>query len=214
MEQLNRLTAIAFCTKQNYYNNFTSDAKIVTISQTGRKYIQFELTPAFVANGQAFSIIKIHGLSFLYNQIRKMVAAISLVARLQCPPAWLSRALTGRAENKTAIPTAPGEYLMLIKQEFSGHANSEEVKLYGEILSNREEINKKAMEFRAEKVLPQILKTEKDVWESFNLTMDQFSEKVDGYELAKQTILREIEIGKKLAENKVTIEVQMKADAK
>ena len=70
------------------------------------------------------------------------------------------------------------------------------------------------MEFRAEKVLPQILKTEKDVWESFNLTMDQFSEKVDGYELAKQTILREIEIGKKLAENKVTIEVQMKADAK
>lgn len=136
-----------------------------------------------------------------------MVAAISLVARLQCPPAWISRALTGRPENRTNIPTAPGEYLMLIKQEFSGHANSEEAKLYGEILSNREEINKKAMEFRSEKILPQILATEKSVWESFNQTMDQFSEKVDGYELAKQTILREIEIGKTLAKNKVTIEV-------
>ena len=214
MAPLNRLTTIAFCTRQNYYNNFTSDSKIVTVSQTGRKYIQFELTPAFVENGQAFSTIKIHGLSFLYNQIRKMVAAVALIARLQCPPAWLSRALTGRPENRTNIPTAPGEYLMLVKQEFSGHANSEEARLYGDILSNREDVNKKAMEFRAEKILPQILKTDRTVWESFNQTMDQFGEKVDGYELARQTILREIEIGKTLAKNKVTIEVQMKADSK
>ena len=84
--------------------------------------------------------------------------------------------------------------------------------MYGEILSDRADVNQKAMEFRETQILPQILGTEQTVWESFNQTMDQFADKVDGYDLAEQTILREIEIGKKLAQNKVTIEVQMKAE--
>ena len=103
---------------------------------------------------------------------------------------------------------------MLVKQEFNGHTGSEEARLYGDILANRQEINDKAMEFREQHILPQILKTKRSVWEDFNQTMNQFGEKADGYDLAKQSILREIEIGKKLAENKVTIEVPVKTDSK
>ena len=69
-----------------------------------------------------------------------MIGALVLVARGQCPVSWLSRALTGRTELNTDVPTAPGQYLLLVRKEFKGYENSEECKLYGQILCNKDEV--------------------------------------------------------------------------
>ena len=69
-----------------------------------------------------------------------MIAAVCMVARGQCPVTWLFRALSGKVEFKTDIPVAPGQYLTLNKPEFKGNEHSDEAKMYGTILCQREEI--------------------------------------------------------------------------
>ncbi|CAL6023100.1 tRNA_pseudouridine synthase [Hexamita inflata] len=207
-EKLNQFTKMCYSDYNAYYYNFTSENKISTISSTVRKYDQFEFNEAFLINGKAFTKISIHGIAFLYNQIRKMVTAVSLVARNQCPPSWMSRALTGRVEFKTEIPTAPGEYLMLLRQEFKGYEKSEEMKIYGDMLSNREEIKQKAEQFK-QIIHEQILAVSDEIWQGYLAQMDEFATHVDGYELGKEAVLREIKIAEILRENKVQMQVQM-----
>ena len=64
---LNRLSNGAFCTRQNAFFNFTTENKVNCISETNRRYDQFEFTEAFVENDRVYTVAHIHGSSFLYN---------------------------------------------------------------------------------------------------------------------------------------------------
>lgn len=57
----------------------------------------------------------------------------------------------------------PGEYLLLCKQIYKGYTGSEEFRLYGPLVTEREKTLEKAEIFKNDKILPGIFKTDEKV---------------------------------------------------
>jgi hypothetical protein len=68
--------------------------------------------------GMEFVRFRIHGQSFMLNQIRKMIGLVILISRGQLPPSYLSKAF---AFDEYSVPTAPSLGLLLQRTVYDAY---------------------------------------------------------------------------------------------
>lgn len=115
------------------FHNFSSAGKDGAEGAANRFIKSFSLKERIVdeKNGTQWLLLEIHGQSFLYNQIRKMVAACLDVVRGEVTQADLVMALSS-LQKINGIPLAPGIGLYLHEMDYHGY-NIKASRLNGEI---------------------------------------------------------------------------------
>lgn len=109
----------------HHFHNFTAaKIKLSSSDAASKRFIKsFECSAPFIDEntGCQWVTLAVHGQSFLYNQIRKMVAAAIDVVRGQATPLHIEEYLKKNTQLSSGVPVAPGVGLYLNQLDFDGY---------------------------------------------------------------------------------------------
>ncbi len=101
------------------FRNFTTKQKVNQSIDTQRYIIEYKCSDPIIIDGVEVVVATVHGASFIYNQIRKMIGFALCVIRGIIPEEEFDSALN--AKYSCRVPTAPGDGLMLDLLYFDGY---------------------------------------------------------------------------------------------
>ena len=100
--------------------------------------------------------VSLHGQSFMYNQIRKMVGMMIETMVQGYEPAYIENSF---CNNKLRVPLAPSEGLLLDRLLFTNYNTKSDI---SEKLELSEREDKQTEEFKAEVVYREVVKAEEE----------------------------------------------------
>ncbi|TNJ28674.1 Pseudouridylate synthase 1 [Giardia muris] len=150
---LNGLADRAFLTSVRAYHNFTDEA--IRPSAASRKITLLTISEAWPEKTGIYVRVDVVGQAFLLWQIRRMIGTLIGVIQGILPFSYIYFAFQPTVTN-LKLPTAPGNFLLLKRPQYSHLLNRTDYKQYGTFLSEDEDVQRMSDTFKASQIYPQI----------------------------------------------------------
>ncbi|KAG9397045.1 tRNA pseudouridine synthase [Carpediemonas membranifera] len=163
------------------FHNYSSGIKFGQ-HQSTRNIISFTAAAPTVVNGVPVVVATVHGESFVYNQIRKMIGAMLAVVTARGPPSLLALSFK---DHSIRVPLAPGEFLHLERCHFDHYHET----LVGHPRLDFDDCDSAVEEFRANFIHPAMVQSA-PVMEQFMTEMEDMFDEVAA--LARQEEAKDV----------------------